>query len=446
MRFPTPGGTAITLLASAPQGFNFQDWFELDSTTPYFGTVVSSDPIYSLTLNINRTIYASFLTNTSGNFNLTVYKGVPGLNNGAVTGSANFFCGNNAGSSSQAFPSGMLVTLTNQPAPGWAFAYWQYGSSTFTSPTFTLTMDRDQLVQAIFTQAPVPPTVAWTSPADNTSRWACTPLWLAATASATGGWITKLEFFLGSTAGTNFYTQTFAGTPVSTSVNWWIDAVGVTNTFVVRATDNHGSQTVSSPVSVITTSPPLLYLLDGITNRQCELCMSGIVGRAYSVLATTNLVTWTNLGAMKGTNTGFLTFVDPAFTNVPHRFYRAGPQTDLADFSHSISTTNVSATTGNTVSIVVTNSSCSGSSFAAGHFNVGFYWSISPTFAGVSPFFELPVEGCAANGIVQASTPFYYDSIAPGTYYLGYQINDVNEVPECNTTNNGIFWWAIRVQ
>ena len=445
-QFSYLGGTPTTLLASAPRGFSFQEWFELDSTTPYFGTVVSTDPVYSLTMNVNRTFYASFVTNTSGNFTLTVYKGVPGLGNGTVTGTAGFSCGINAGASSQAFANGTVVTLTNHPTAGWSFAHWEYGGAIYTGPTFTLTLDRDQLVQAIFTQSPVPPVVNVISPADNTSMWACVPVKLAATASAGSGWITKMEFFLGSTNGTNFATQYASATPVTAYATWWIDAVGVTNTFVVRATDNNGAQTVSSPASVITTSPPLLHLLDGITNRQCELCMSGVVGRAYSVLATTNFTIWTNIGTMTGTNTGFLTFVDPAFTNLPHRFYRAGPQTDLADFNHSISTTNVSASSGNTAFITVTNGSCSGGSFAAGHFNIGFYWSSTPSFAGVPSFLELPLSGCAANGIVQTNVPFTYATVSAGTYYLGYRINDLNEVPECNTSNNGIFTWAIKVQ
>jgi hypothetical protein len=324
-QFSYPGGTTVTLLASAPRGFSFEEWFELDSTTPYFGAVVGTDPVYSLTLSVNRTFYATFLTNTSGNFTLTVYKGVPGLGNGSVNGTANFSCGINAGASSQAFANGTVVTLTNHPAAGWSFAHWEYGGAIYTGPTFTLTLDRDQLVQAVFNPSAVPPAVNIISPTNNTTIWACLPLKVTATASATGGWINRMEFFLGTTSGTNFATQNVFGTPVTSLATWWIDAVGVTNTFVVRATDNHGAQTVSSPVSIITTSPPLHYLLAGITNDQCELCMSGMVGRAYSVLATTDFTIWTNIGAMKGTNTGFLTFVDPAFTNLPHRFYRAGP-------------------------------------------------------------------------------------------------------------------------
>jgi len=353
-QFSYPGGTTCTLLASAPEGCSFSDWFESDSTTPYFGAVVSTNPVYRAVLDVDRTLYATFGTNTSGYFALTVYTGVPGLANGSVEGASGFSCGLGAGASSQAFAGGTVVTLTNHPAGGWTFAGWEYNGAIYTNSTFTLSMDRDQLVQAVFNQGSVPPGVSIVSPPDNTSIWACTPLRLAATASAASGSITRMEFFLGTTNGTNFAKENFFATPVTAYASWWIDAVGVTNTFVVRATDDSGRQTVSSPISVITTSPPLLYLLDGITNNQCELCMSGVVGRAYSVLATTNFTTWTNIGNMRGAKTGFLTFVDPAFTNLPYRFYRAGAPTDLPDFNHSITTTHVSATSTNTVSITAT--------------------------------------------------------------------------------------------
>ena len=61
-------------------------------------------------------------------------------------------------------------------------------------------------------------------------------------------------------------------------------------------------------------------------------------------------------------------------------------------------------------------------------------------------FLELPLIGCAANGIVQTNVPLVYAGVPAGTYYLGYKINDLNEVRECNTSNNGIFAWTIKVQ
>jgi hypothetical protein len=36
--------------------------------------------------------------------------------------------------------------------------------------------------------------------------------------------------------------------------------------------------------------------------------------------------------------------------------------------------------------------------------------------------------------------------LASGTYYLGFNINDEAEVPECNLDNNGIWWWVLATQ
>lgn len=61
---------------------------------------------------------------------------------------------------------------------------------------------------------------------------------------------------------------------------------------------------------------------------------------------------------------------------------------------------------------------------------------MSPIKAGVS--------ACAANGIVSTNYNFRYSG--SGTYYLGYKINDLNEVPECDTSNNVFWYWTITVQ
>ena len=97
-------------------------------------------------------------------------------------------------------------------------------------------------------------------------------------------------------------------------------------------------------------------------------------------------------------------------------------------------------------SITITNEPCSGANANAGAFHVGFYWSTTSSFSGVSPFGEAPIDGCAANGTITLNQRIYrFAATVPGTYYLGYKINDENEVAECNTNNNGIFYWTITV-
>jgi hypothetical protein len=99
-----------------------------------------------------------------------------------------------------------------------------------------------------------------------------------------------------------------------------------------------------------------------------------------------------------------------------------------------------------TASITITNGSCSGASVSAGAFHVGFY-GLSTTQAGLStltPFLEEPVSSCAANGTVSFNLNLSIpQSLTPGTYYLGFNINDESEVPECNLDNNGIWRWIL---
>jgi hypothetical protein len=90
-------------------------------------------------------------------------------------------------------------------------------------------------------------------------------------------------------------------------------------------------------VSITIGLPPLNQLVIGITNIECALCLSNAGVHIYSVLATTNLTFWTVIGDMQGSN-GNSSYLDPAFTNLPHRFYRAGPQTDLGFFSWQFNT------------------------------------------------------------------------------------------------------------
>jgi hypothetical protein len=72
--------------------------------------------------------------------------------------------------------------------------------------------------------------------------------------------------------------------------------------------------------------------------------------------------------------------------------------------------------------------------------------STTTTFAGLTPFYELAVNGCAADGSVSNSLNITIPAIAPGTYYLGYKIDDENEMTECNAGGNGIYYWTITVQ
>jgi hypothetical protein len=119
---------------------------------------------------------------------------------------------------------------------------------------------------------------------------------------------------------------------------------------------------------------------------------------------------------------------------------------DLTRYSDNLNnlTPNVGATV--MASLTITNQFCSLAGNNVGAFHVGFYWSTSASFAGVTPFYEAPVSGCPANGTALLNQNISISaSTTPGVYYLGYKINDENEVTECNTANNGIYYWTVTV-
>jgi len=124
----------------------------------------------------------------------------------------------------------------------------------------------------------------------------------------------------------------------------------------------------------------------------------------------------------------------------------ATPLPNLTKFTDSLN--NLSPHTGDvvTASITITNAPCSDGGTSAGAFHVGFYFSSSSSFIGATPFFEAAVSGCATNGIASLNQNITISAgTAPGTYYLGYKIDDENEVTECNEGDNGIFYWTITV-
>ena len=126
----------------------------------------------------------------------------------------------------------------------------------------------------------------------------------------------------------------------------------------------------------------------------------------------------------------------------------ATAQPELIKGTDSLS--SVTPHAGDTVSasLTITNQSCSGGSANAGAFHVGFY-GFSTTATGLNtlaPFYEQPLSGCPANSTVSFMLNITINSTTtPGTYYLGYRINDEHEVAECNENDNPIWYWTLNV-
>jgi hypothetical protein len=123
-----------------------------------------------------------------------------------------------------------------------------------------------------------------------------------------------------------------------------------------------------------------------------------------------------------------------------------GGQPDLTRSTDSISKTNLFGGDAITVSVTIQNQSCTNGDAAAGAFHVGWYFSTNASFTGASAFFETAVAGCAADSNVTFSQGFNLgNTVASGTYYLGYKIDDENELSECSKANNGIFSFTLHV-
>ena len=119
---------------------------------------------------------------------------------------------------------------------------------------------------------------------------------------------------------------------------------------------------------------------------------------------------------------------------------------DLTKGTDSLNNLNPQTGAVVTASVTVQNQSCSGFNAAAGAFHVGFYWSANTNFTGVSAFHETPVNGCAPGGTVTINQNIQISTTTtPGIYYLGYKIDDSNEVAECSESNNGIYYWTLTV-
>ena len=123
------------------------------------------------------------------------------------------------------------------------------------------------------------------------------------------------------------------------------------------------------------------------------------------------------------------------------------PQPDLTKSTDNLSNTSPHPGDTITASLTITNGSCTGGSANAGVFHVGFYGLSSTTsFTGLTAFYELQVNGCTANGTASTNLNIIIPAAqAPGTYYLGYKIDDENEVNECNAGNNSIYYWTVTV-
>jgi hypothetical protein len=96
-------------------------------------------------------------------------------------------------------------------------------------------------------------------------------------------------------------------------------------TYAVLVSNLAGS-ILSSNATLTLTNPPggpgiFGNIVVGASHTSVQLDLSGTTNALYTLQASTNLVTWTNLAAFTMTN-GVVEYLDPTSSNFPIRFYR----------------------------------------------------------------------------------------------------------------------------
>jgi hypothetical protein len=152
----------------------------------------------------------------------------------------------------------------------------------------------------------VPPSVAITNPPNNAVFPASATFTLQATASDTADdYVSDVQFFLGTSAGTNSIADVFAA-PYTTSVT----SLGAgTYTLVAVATDSRGAQATNS-ITVTVSSVTINLTAPRISTGQFLFNVTGLTAGKTNVLQTsTNLISW------KPTQTNIAASSSMTFTN-----------------------------------------------------------------------------------------------------------------------------------
>ena len=113
-----------------------------------------------------------------------------------------------------------------------------------------------------------PPTVALTSPVEGATVAALTDVTLTATAADPDGTVTKVEFLSGSTK--------LGEATVAPYAYLWAAVPAGQYQLTAKATDNLGGITTSSPVTVFTTSGPVMNMCELSSTMKMKSVMAGL--------------------------------------------------------------------------------------------------------------------------------------------------------------------------
>jgi len=108
---------------------------------------------------------------------------------------------------------------------------------------------------------------------------------------------------------------TFNGLPEGAYVSW-------TASPTLKARISYVGGTGNDVVLTLVSAQPALTGTGSLTNGNWRFTGTGLVSNIYTIQATTNFITWTNLGFATGNVSGAFTFTDTNAFRFPCRFYR----------------------------------------------------------------------------------------------------------------------------
>jgi hypothetical protein len=232
-----------------------------------------------LTMNRAKTVQAIFGTTlgttVAGNGAVSVYPSLP------------------------LYPYGTVARLTAIPQAGSYFAVWGNSASGNTNPLYFTMSSAAPTVSSLFATLGVNQQALTVIP-DGFGRVAITPR--------------ANVYTNGASVSLNAIPD-----PGQQFLAWGGDAAGTQNPLPI-------SMNTSKTITATFTRKPSLAVapsLDGLFGDGFRLTLTGEFGAPYAILDSTNLFDW--IGVATVTNTyGTIQFTDPAATNLPARFYRAG--------------------------------------------------------------------------------------------------------------------------
>jgi plastocyanin len=163
------------------------------------------------------------------------------------------------------------------------------------------------------TNGTVAPSVSLTNPASGAKMLAPADIALMATAAQTGGTITNVGFYSGTS---------LLGNATAAPFNFTLNAQPAGNySFSAVAMSDLGLAATSSVVNVFVLTNAVISNPQPISG-QFQLTIHGIAGQTYATEASSNLVNWVGIATNVAPADTF-NVLDPAASNAATRFYRA---------------------------------------------------------------------------------------------------------------------------